>query len=1171
MRKFFTYLAVILLVTAIGIATASCNSGTGKENEPDGSKQTVSASDTETSAHQSTTETSSDEQSQSDSTDQSSEGQSSSEDPGEQPPAKTEAKVILLAGQSNAVGQSYTYHLSDEQIEKYQNGFENVKIFLSCNPFGGEPVLTNDFVKVTSGFGKYTDPTTYPEGCFGPELGLAEYLTETYPDETFYIIKDATGATTLYDRWYSESSFGYKGVLAYEENNLYKHFLDRIDAGMDILKEQDIDAKIVSLVWVQGENDAKDYVSHYYTLWNNFMDDLNGYVDAKGYTNGKGISVIQGGVTEYWTNGEALNNVKALYAEEHSKAFFVETAGEAWATYDRDNTDYAHFDAAAMLELGRRFGAKFTEALALTDEADVYTPVTLSGAGTEEDPVIIDDQLKYLAFARETLNDDFSGKFIKLTADIGSENSPVKVILGTQGTLPFAGTLDGNGKSVYVKIVSKDFGGLIGTSGGATVKDLTVNGSVKTTVKEYHVGGIIGVVNYASGALTTVTGCTNNASVTAITDSTQAGGIVGRCYGSLIITDCTNTGAITTKGNYAAGILAYTIKSDYATAEPVITIDNCTNTGAISGVKGIGGIVGLISPNMTIADVDVTRVSNSGEITGTEQVGGIIGRIGAGAFENLTITYYHAPITAGGADIVIGSDGNTNVTAYSVAECVEHEYVAVALKAPSCEAEGYEAHYDCSVCGRHFVNSGEGYRKVELDDIAIAALDHDFSGEVTYAYENDGWYKYTACTRCDAKNKEAHEHEYDAVTGTCVCGTQRPGHNGEKVEGTAATFATTGVKDYYYCADCGGYFADEECTAEITDVDEWKVLPAQKDDTDFVSSEDNWYLIANATDHAALASLVNAGTMTSGYFRLTADIGSEDDPVNVVIGSYVSSTDYTKAFHGVFDGNGHEVYLGLTPTAEHSGLFGVASGATIKNVTVRGYITSTHGRIGGIAAYITASSLVENCYNYATITSETKGTNGDVGGIVGIVGATSSVKDCGNYASVSITGAKTRAGGIVGNMKGTEITGCVNGTSGTAATVTSGTANYAGGISGSIDGAGAKINNCINYMDVSGAKGVGGILGLLNPAGTYNFANNENYGTVSVTGGGALGETNQAGKLIGRVAGQKINLTVVDCYDQGTLATSISDVVASEGATAKGGTLTVSNTDGAPATKTGND
>ena len=164
------------------------------------------------------------------------------------------AKVILLAGQSNMVGHSVVGNIDSSLLEKYKKGFDNVKILLSCNPNQTKPVSSDDFVTVKAGMGKLAE-NGYE--YFGPELGLAEYLSENYPDETFYLIKDASGATTLNANWYSPSSLGLLGKTELPAKNLYTHLLAQVEKGMSLLADDGIDARIVSLMWMQGESDSQ--------------------------------------------------------------------------------------------------------------------------------------------------------------------------------------------------------------------------------------------------------------------------------------------------------------------------------------------------------------------------------------------------------------------------------------------------------------------------------------------------------------------------------------------------------------------------------------------------------------------------------------------------------------------------------------------------------------------------------------------------------------------------------------------------------------------------------------------------------------------------------------------------------------------------------------------------
>ena len=117
------------------------------------------------------------------------------------------AKIILIGGQSNAtgcsVGNNLAKHVSGQKYLKYVNGFSNVKILYSSGAnSGGKVNIQNQsttFVNVKIGQGIY-------DTRFGPELGLASYLNEHYPNETFYIIKYAIGSTSLPGHWNPSNS-----------------------------------------------------------------------------------------------------------------------------------------------------------------------------------------------------------------------------------------------------------------------------------------------------------------------------------------------------------------------------------------------------------------------------------------------------------------------------------------------------------------------------------------------------------------------------------------------------------------------------------------------------------------------------------------------------------------------------------------------------------------------------------------------------------------------------------------------------------------------------------------------------------------------------------------------------------------------------------------------------
>ena len=587
-------------------------------------------------------------------------------------PTPKKAKVIIMAGQSNMVGHSMVDSLTEEQLEKYQAGFKNVLIFNSCNPYNPKTDkrnLTTNFVPVKTGMGRIPDDTTnWPNWCFGPELGLAEYLSETYPDETFYIIKDATGGTTLHDKWYSPSSLAYLGKETLAENSLYTHLLTRVDEGMGLLEENQIDAEIVALLWMQGESDTHQYTTDYAVLWSNFIGDLTTELESRGYVTENGLATIDGGITEYWANYEILNAVKEIWAAEHSKGYYVDVLG---AGLTRKPSDPAHLDSPSMLRLGRLFGEKLSLAIADLGNAATVTPVTLRGTGTADDPYLIGSYAEWLRLTHTAFvdTDALTGKYIKLTSDIGSANMPVRASLGVASVRPFAGTIDGDGHTIYVNLRNRQYKtegramGLIGYANGATLENLTVAGDVTLTVGNFYAAGFIGMVQWANGAVTTIRNCVNMATVN-VTGASNAGGFVGRMLGNLTIENSENKGNVTTAGNYAAGIVGYIINSTAAGAgAPSLTVTDTVNTGNITANTGVGGIVGLFHEGAAGAVHRLTNVSNTGTLTGGEQVGGIIGVVTESDF-HITVIYLEAGLQdESGADIVIGADGNKRTTA----------------------------------------------------------------------------------------------------------------------------------------------------------------------------------------------------------------------------------------------------------------------------------------------------------------------------------------------------------------------------------------------------------------------------------------------------------------------------------------------------------------------------
>ncbi|MCL2796525.1 MAG: InlB B-repeat-containing protein [Firmicutes bacterium] len=212
------------------------------------------------------------------------------------------------------------------------------------------------------------------------------------------------------------------------------------------------------------------------------------------------------------------------------------------------------------------------------------------------------------------------------------------------------------GSTWYISTVN-NFGGIAGyvenrRTGAVTFKNCVNEGDVSTVIQltsgSYdsegdYLGGIIGRIENWWGSVT-LDNCDNAGEVFGSYYGT--GGIVGylvnnstaydipsenHCIATL--SGCDNTGDVLTEGKYIGGVVGYTENNGD------VTIEGCTNAGAVTGDHQTGGVAGYIEnygnrrdkyvPTLSIADCH-----NTGDVTGTKyatgrgyKVGGIVGEL----------------------------------------------------------------------------------------------------------------------------------------------------------------------------------------------------------------------------------------------------------------------------------------------------------------------------------------------------------------------------------------------------------------------------------------------------------------------------------------------------------------------------------------------------------------
>ena len=297
----------------------------------------------------------------------------------------------------------------------------------------------------------------------------------------------------------------------------------------------------------------------------------------------------------------------------------------------------------------------------VTQNGENYVVAALfaGGSGTEANPFLISsaDQLK--AF-RDSVNagTTYSGKYIQLTTDINLNNEEWLPI-GEKAGDKFSGTFDGRThiiEGLSIKATSgigneatfDGYAGFFGAINGGTVKDLSVYGSVSGK----NVAGVVARVDGNSS----VKNCHNHATVTS-TNNAKAGGVI--CLtnaASITVQNCTNSGAVSGGTGGTAGIVAY--------ANPGVTISGCSNTGNIGNASSTyaGGIVGYATKKNSSAGIN--DCTNSGAITASVSAGGIVGI----ATEAWTITNCNnsgAVSGTGSSGGIIGSVTNGTISSCS--------------------------------------------------------------------------------------------------------------------------------------------------------------------------------------------------------------------------------------------------------------------------------------------------------------------------------------------------------------------------------------------------------------------------------------------------------------------------------------------------------------------------
>ena len=277
----------------------------------------------------------------------------------------------------------------------------------------------------------------------------------------------------------------------------------------------------------------------------------------------------------------------------------------------------------------------------------------------------------------------------------------------------------------------------------------------------------------------------------------------------------------------------------------------------------------------------------------------------------------------------------------------------------------------------------------------------------------------------DAVTLYPYTVHFDANGGTGSMADQTL-MNGVSAELTAGTFARDGYlfAGWNTAADGSGTsYADGQSVSNMTETSgatvtlyaKWAEPDEYFANAGHAGTPEDPYLISSESHWETLCDNVNAGITYSGkHFKMTADIGSSQNPVTTMVGGpRPNSSDYY-TFNGTFDGDGHTLTVSYTNvTSDWCAPFAFTYGATIKNLATAGTITSFANYAGGVVgrngtAKLTLTNVKSSVHiqSYATSTAI-------FGGLVGWT-INADLTGCvftGEMVGVDNT---TRFGGLVG-------------------------------------------------------------------------------------------------------------------------------------------------------------
>ena len=678
-----------------------------------------------------------------------------------------------------------------------------------------------------------------------------------------------------------------------------------------------------------------------------------------------------------------------------------------------------------------------------------------SGKGTAESPYLISSNEEWERFAyRVNQGNNYFDQHLKLTNNIS-----VTTVVGTAENT-FRGTFDGGGKTLTITYTGGDNTAPFCYTTDATIKNLTVGGTINTTGK--YAGGIVGS---AYGKLT-LDGCRSSVAInSSVSGEAWHGGLVGygANYNELSIESCVFDGSFstTTGSTHCGGLIGfkegiteystYTISNSFVKpsvaagmvsgsfigslqkdGEYPITNSYFVNTGNLPANQGIQAYSSVPANNIS-RQVTFTGEKETYYVPCTVEANQLYQYTGSSiTVDNPTVKAYDGTTLTANTDYTytvseeVKSAGTYNLVVSGIGNYSGSVTIPFLVAGDASDDENltdgeYTVHNTLTINDRITIK-GNVVINILKDVTLTAAKGFELPEKSSLTINGPGALIINDCAANNAGIGGATMGTLTINSGqvTVTGGTDAPGIGPNTGTGGNLILSWRNAEDFIKC---------NNYAVASTTFDKKFMLDGKSDEANALNisgetivpygktgTKTNPILIDDISDWNFFVRTINEGNDYSGkYVKLATDLKD----VTKMAGIWSDNERYRRPFCGTFDGGGATITVDIKNYFQTGvALFNYVKNATIKNLTVTGTVTGSRfsASIVGYADGTTSESgnNIVNCTSTVTVTGgRSVSGNNYIGGLVGnALNSKITITDC-VYSGLMLNAAQGR-GAILG-------------------------------------------------------------------------------------------------------------------------------------------------------------